>query len=440
MSAEDREDNDLLQSLIANILEAEKTGESIDRESLLSGHPENSDSLREFFADHDQKESVAKTEPPRSPTQSIEQAGENPKLNFEKVRSSAILRFLSVRSAVCLVAYLFFQFFLYVAFTMLLPWPNWTMYGPRDLPAGIAECYLAQFILLPFLPWRLRVFCLLEFGLFLGIHVAPVWPMTGNAFGHYAAIPRLVWCIYLLQFVVLELRVAFAPWIPQAKTRSIADSLVWCIYLLRFAVLELRVAFAPWIPQAKTGSVTDSDEPQPRVKFSFKGSENPDQSQAFKIAVSIAIAVHAWALSILSVRLGRGFSPYAASPWDLIATAILVIGLFLALTLFATSAEKESSTFCDTIPKRVGVSLLALLSLPLFSRFFSILGESGPRDEIYLQMFFFISILTWMIARHQKRRDGLTGVGKSIFMAGIVGPLLGVGLWLLWWGGLRLLS
>ena len=48
MSAEDR-DVDPLQSLIAEILEAEQQGEPVDREALLEAHPELADSLRNFF-------------------------------------------------------------------------------------------------------------------------------------------------------------------------------------------------------------------------------------------------------------------------------------------------------------------------------------------------------------------------------------------------------
>ncbi len=40
MSTEDRDDNDPLQSLIAEILEAENQGETVDRERLIDEHPD----------------------------------------------------------------------------------------------------------------------------------------------------------------------------------------------------------------------------------------------------------------------------------------------------------------------------------------------------------------------------------------------------------------
>ena len=59
--------NDPLQSLIAEILEAENRGESVDREALLEAHPELSDSLHEFFANHDRMKSAAAIDPPTLP-------------------------------------------------------------------------------------------------------------------------------------------------------------------------------------------------------------------------------------------------------------------------------------------------------------------------------------------------------------------------------------
>ena len=56
MSAEDRNADDPLQSLIAELLEADNRGESVDRGALIERHPEHADSLREFFADHDRLE------------------------------------------------------------------------------------------------------------------------------------------------------------------------------------------------------------------------------------------------------------------------------------------------------------------------------------------------------------------------------------------------
>ena len=46
-------DDEPLQSLIAEILEAENRGEAVDREALIGEHPELADSLRDFFSNHD---------------------------------------------------------------------------------------------------------------------------------------------------------------------------------------------------------------------------------------------------------------------------------------------------------------------------------------------------------------------------------------------------
>ncbi len=67
MSTEDRDDKDPLQSLIAEILEAEKSGDTVDRETLLKQHPDHADSLREFFANHDRMKAAASLEEPTLP-------------------------------------------------------------------------------------------------------------------------------------------------------------------------------------------------------------------------------------------------------------------------------------------------------------------------------------------------------------------------------------
>ncbi len=67
MSAEDRDDKDPLQSLIAEVLEAENRGESVDREKLIDQHPDHADSLRDFFASHDRMKSAAEIDPPTLP-------------------------------------------------------------------------------------------------------------------------------------------------------------------------------------------------------------------------------------------------------------------------------------------------------------------------------------------------------------------------------------
>ncbi len=67
MTAEDRDDKDPLQSLIAKILEAENRGETVDREKLVDQHPDHADSIREFFASHDRVKSAADVDPPTLP-------------------------------------------------------------------------------------------------------------------------------------------------------------------------------------------------------------------------------------------------------------------------------------------------------------------------------------------------------------------------------------
>ncbi len=67
MSAEDRDDKDPLQPLIAEVLEAENRGESVDRQKLMDQYPDHADSLREFFASHDRMKSAAEVDPPTLP-------------------------------------------------------------------------------------------------------------------------------------------------------------------------------------------------------------------------------------------------------------------------------------------------------------------------------------------------------------------------------------
>ena len=61
------DEKDPLQSLIAEILEAENRGESVDRDALLSQYPEHADSLRDFFVDHDRMKAAADQEDPTLP-------------------------------------------------------------------------------------------------------------------------------------------------------------------------------------------------------------------------------------------------------------------------------------------------------------------------------------------------------------------------------------
>ncbi len=67
MSAEDCDDKDPLQSLIAEILETENRGETVDREHLIDQHPDHADSLKEFFSSHDRMKSAADVDPPTLP-------------------------------------------------------------------------------------------------------------------------------------------------------------------------------------------------------------------------------------------------------------------------------------------------------------------------------------------------------------------------------------
>jgi serine/threonine protein kinase len=65
MSTEDRDDKDPLQSLIAEILEAEKSGNAVDRETLLKQHPDLA--LQDFFANHDRMKAAMDQEDPTLP-------------------------------------------------------------------------------------------------------------------------------------------------------------------------------------------------------------------------------------------------------------------------------------------------------------------------------------------------------------------------------------
>ena len=64
MSAEDRDAKDPLEFLIADILERENRGEAVDRDGLIEQHPDQADSLRDFFANHDRMKSAADIDPP----------------------------------------------------------------------------------------------------------------------------------------------------------------------------------------------------------------------------------------------------------------------------------------------------------------------------------------------------------------------------------------
>lgn len=78
MSLEDRDQRDSLQSLIAEVLEAEGRGESFDREALILTNPDYADSLREFFVSHDQMKSAADVDSPTLPPRSTGPESEDP--------------------------------------------------------------------------------------------------------------------------------------------------------------------------------------------------------------------------------------------------------------------------------------------------------------------------------------------------------------------------
>ena len=67
MSPEEREGNDALESLIARYLEAEKSGQNLDRDELIEEHPDLADSLRDFFANHDRMKAAANLDEPTLP-------------------------------------------------------------------------------------------------------------------------------------------------------------------------------------------------------------------------------------------------------------------------------------------------------------------------------------------------------------------------------------
>ena len=77
---EDTSENDPIQALIAEILDAESRGERVNREEFIHQHPEHDESIREFFANHDSirggRDSEDATLPPIASV--IEDATEDP--------------------------------------------------------------------------------------------------------------------------------------------------------------------------------------------------------------------------------------------------------------------------------------------------------------------------------------------------------------------------
>ena len=53
MSPEERKSNDAFEALIVSYLEAEKSGQNLDRDGLIEQNPELANSLREFFANYE---------------------------------------------------------------------------------------------------------------------------------------------------------------------------------------------------------------------------------------------------------------------------------------------------------------------------------------------------------------------------------------------------
>lgn len=260
------------------------------------------------------------------------------------------------------------------------------MFGPRDLPFGVEEFYLVQFALLPLLPWRLRTFLFLQFGVFLLIHAAPIWPMAGDQRVRIAVIPWIVWGIYVIQFIGLEMWAI-------ATFRNNRDK--------QNATTESNAE--PTDARAKDGGL---------VKAQEHGIEN-----------CIAIAIHSWVFSILFLGLGGVSPPIHLSFWHAAAATVLIGGLFVALTLFTRSVSQSRTRFCNTIPKRILISAIAVLNLPLVLTFFV---SQGPSRDIRTWGIFCFSILLWLVVRRQRRKHGLPGVAKVIFIAGLIGPLPGV--------------
>ncbi|MDV6031507.1 MAG: hypothetical protein F9B45_15715 [Phycisphaera sp. RhM] len=62
-------DRDPLQTIIADFLEAEERGETLDRNAMIDQHQEHADSLRAYFAEHDQMKQAADLEQRTLPPQ-----------------------------------------------------------------------------------------------------------------------------------------------------------------------------------------------------------------------------------------------------------------------------------------------------------------------------------------------------------------------------------
>lgn len=62
MSSNEPEAKVTLDLLIGRHLEAEKSGQNLDRDAMVEQHPEHADALREFYASHDLKMSAASSQ------------------------------------------------------------------------------------------------------------------------------------------------------------------------------------------------------------------------------------------------------------------------------------------------------------------------------------------------------------------------------------------
>lgn len=67
MSSESHNGNSSLESLIARYLEAEESGQNLDRKVLIEEHPQLAQALREFFANHDRLKAAADLDKPALP-------------------------------------------------------------------------------------------------------------------------------------------------------------------------------------------------------------------------------------------------------------------------------------------------------------------------------------------------------------------------------------
>ncbi len=294
----------------------------------------------------------------------------------------------------CVLSYLVFQFLVFL-FYMSAGWPQGRdVFGPYpSIPGAVEVFYWLQFIAVPFLPWRLRVFVVVQFGLFVGVHALPPWRTEGSEFFQSAVIPSYVWWIFAIQFVLLSCFVSCVPWL---------SSIRWRDFGVNKLLAEERI---------------DSEVP-----IAEGGKQSGRIEAPLTTAVSIATVLHAIALSLAiqsrMIQLRSG---------DLISAVILVVGLFASLTLFSRSENKRAVAFCDTTWKRAGISLLGVFGMQGLTW---MLWQGGKPFGIYLggnlgifAASFCFLILVWSGGQIGKRAGEPEFVGKGMLIVGIIGPL-----------------